>query len=183
MSLIPELERIIRREETVLTLSLTLRFLEAGSPYLDWGRVKSQWLAILLFWPSGWTPVSDSVPLLIMPDSSSILYLPSSHSLRSPQFSHFLDQITNTLIFPTLFSPQQSLYTDNGLLLLFCSVFPLELGASSKTEDAKFVFLGLGYLFEYYIFLFHPFTCNVLILFSFNNEQYSKTYTFFKKKN
>ena len=33
MPLIPELERIIKQEETALRLRLILRFLEAGSPF------------------------------------------------------------------------------------------------------------------------------------------------------
>ena len=38
MPLIPELEKIIRREETALSLSLILRFLKAGSPF--WTEVE-----------------------------------------------------------------------------------------------------------------------------------------------
>ena len=33
---------------------------------LDWGRGKSQWLDVLLFWPSSWTPISVSGFLLIV---------------------------------------------------------------------------------------------------------------------
>ena len=47
ISLIPELERIVKWEETALSLSLSLRFLQAGSPF--WTEVEvraSDWL----FW-------------------------------------------------------------------------------------------------------------------------------------
>ena len=33
---------------------------------LDWGRGNSQWLAVLLCWPSDWTPISVSGFLLIV---------------------------------------------------------------------------------------------------------------------
>ena len=33
---------------------------------LDWDRSKSQWLTVLLFWPSGWIPISVSGFLLIV---------------------------------------------------------------------------------------------------------------------
>ena len=44
MPLIPELERIIKQEETALSLSLILSFLEAGLPF--WTEVEIR--------PSGW---------------------------------------------------------------------------------------------------------------------------------
>ena len=45
ISLIPELERIVKWEETALSLSLILRFLEAGSPFQTEVEVRaSGWL-------------------------------------------------------------------------------------------------------------------------------------------
>ena len=45
MPLTPELERIIKQEETALSLSLILRFLEAGSPFWTEAEVRaSGWL-------------------------------------------------------------------------------------------------------------------------------------------
>ena len=49
ISLIPELERIVKWEETALSLRLILRFLEAGSPFKTEVKVTARgWLFCFL---------------------------------------------------------------------------------------------------------------------------------------
>ena len=67
MLLIPAVEKSIRWEEIALSLKSHSEIPGGRITISNWGQGKSQWMAALFFWPSGWTPISISGFWLIVP--------------------------------------------------------------------------------------------------------------------